>query len=188
MNVFANRHANTNIKTWGEFAWGCLGTCWCARRLALGLRWEAQWPGFSWMCSYFSVCVDWLARAMLVSCISFKIDKSMILDFRKQWFATLKQACGRIGCLFQLPSWFVLVCVYAGSHIWLCTRTLVCISEHWPPCVWVCAPASVYCWTAKAILTIKRRATSWASTYPAFPSLFNVSLLCSIFTVTSCLL
>lgn len=72
------------------------------------------------------------------------------------------------GCLFQPPPWFVLVCVYAGSHIWLCTRML---SKHWPPCVWVCAPASVYCWTAKAILTIKRRATSWASTYPAFPSL-----------------
>lgn len=70
------------------------------------------------------------------------------------------------GCLFQPPP-----CVYAGSHIRLCTRMLVCISKHWPPCVWVCAPASVYCWTAKAILTIKRRATSWASTYPAFPSL-----------------
>jgi len=88
------------------------------------------------------------------------------------------------GCLFQLPSWFVLVCVYAGSHIWLCTRTLVCIGKHWPACVNLCTCFGVLL-NSKGYSYHKKKRDLMSKHLPCLAFPFNVSLLCSIFTVTS---
>ncbi len=64
---------------------------------------------------FLCVCVDLLTRAMLFSCISFKIDESIILDFRKQRFATLKQPSrwNQFRVSFSAAS---LVCVCMQAH------------------------------------------------------------------------
>lgn len=170
--------------------------------LCRGVRWrvDVRWDSFlAWDerrsdqdsagCALISLCVvDWLARAMLVSCISFKIDESMILDFRKEQFATLKQACrGNQFWVSFSASFFVCarLCVCGLTHLIVCSdacvyrQTLACM------CVSLCTCFCVLL-NSKGYSYHKKKGDLMSKHLPCLAFPLNVSLLCSIFTVTSC--
>ncbi len=83
---------------------------------------------------HLDVCV---CVCVLVSFISFKIDESIILDFRKQRFATLKQPSrwNQFRVSFSASSLvFVCVCklthliVYSDAGVHRQTLTCICVS------------------------------------------------------------